>query len=82
MHMTVLTKSAPIDALGLGPGVHMLKVVVTGDTVAFEVAASADRVSSRPHQGSGFVKTWSGTANKMDDPSDDWLAHINAKHLR
>jgi hypothetical protein len=80
--MTVLTKSAPIESLGLGPGVHLLKVVVAGDTLAFEVAASADRATPEPRQGTGFVKTWSGTARKMDVPGDDWLAHINTKHLR
>jgi hypothetical protein len=80
--MTVLTKSAPIESLGLGPGVHLLKVVVAGDTVTFEVAASADRTTPVPGQGTGFVKTWSGTACKMDVTGDDWLAHINAKHLR
>ena len=80
--MTVLTKSAPLESLGLGPGVHMLKVVVAGDTVAFEVTAAADRAAPRPRPGTGFVKTWSGTARKMEVPGDDWLAHINAKHLR
>jgi hypothetical protein len=55
---------------------------VAGDTVTFEVAASADRTTPVPGQGTGFVKTWSGTARKMDVPGDDWLAHINAKHLR
>jgi hypothetical protein len=80
--MTVLTKSATIESLGLGPGVHLLKVVVVGDSVAFEVAAPADRPPPVPQQGTGFVKTWSGTARKMDVPGDDRLAHINAKHLR
>jgi len=80
--MTVLTKSAPIESLGLGPGVHLLKVVVAGDIVAFEVAPSAHRPPPEQRQGTGFVKTWSGTARKMDVPGDAWLAHINAKHLR
>ena len=79
--MTVLTKSAPIESLGLGPGVHLLRVVVAGDTVAFEEAASADQATPVLRQETGFVKTWSGTARKMDVPGDDWLAHINAKHL-
>jgi len=80
--MTVLSKSAPIESLGLGPGIHLLKVVVAGDSVAFEVAATTDRTSPVPRQGTGFVKTWSGTACKMATPGDAWLAHINAKHLR
>lgn len=80
--MTVLSKSAPIEALGLGPGIHLLKVVVAGDSVAFEVAATPDRTAPAPRQMTGFVKTWSGTASKMDTPGDEWLAHINAKHLR
>jgi hypothetical protein len=79
--MTVLTKSAPIDSLGLSPGVHMLRVVVAGDTVAFEEAASADPATPARRQETGFVKKWSGTARKLDVPGDDWLAHINAKHL-
>jgi hypothetical protein len=80
--MTVLTKSAPIESLGLGAGVHLLKVVVAGDTVAFEVAQSGHRQPPEPRQGTGFVKAWSGTARKMDVPGDPWLAHINVKHLR
>ena len=33
----ILSKSAPIESLGLSQGVHRLKVVVADDTVSFEV---------------------------------------------
>jgi len=79
--MTVLLKSAPIELLGLGPGTHTLKVVVAGDTMAFEVEAPATSTPPEPRQGTGFVETWSGTARKIDDPDDTWLEHINRRHL-
>ena len=80
--MTVVSKSASLESLGLGPGTHTLKVVVAGETVAFEVEAPATRPSPVLRQGTGFVQTWSGTARKMDDPGDEWLERINRKHLR
>jgi len=62
--------------------VHLLKVVITGDTVAYEVAATTPSSTPQLRTGTGFVGKWSGTARKMEVSSDDWLAHINAKHLR
>jgi len=80
--VTVVRKNSPIESLGLGPGVHLLKVVITGDTVAYEVAATTPSSTPQLRTGTGFVGKWSGTARKMEVSSDDWLAHINAKHLR
>ena len=80
--MTVLSKNAPLGSLGLGPGTHTLKVVVAGDTMAFEVETPTVSAPPAPRQGTGFVETWSGTARKIDDPGDTWLEHINRKHLR
>ena len=60
----------------------MLKVVVAGGSVAFEVVAAADRAAPGPRPGTGFMKTWSGTARRMEIPGDAWLAHSKAKHLR
>lgn len=30
----------------------------------------------------GFVQKWGGTAKKIEDKNDAWLAHINSKHMR
>jgi len=77
--MTILSKSASLESLELGPGTHTLKVVVAGDTMAFELAAPATSASPIARQGTGFVENWSGTARKIDDPGDEWLEHINRK---
>lgn len=78
--MTVITKKTPIASLGLGPGVHFLKVVVDGDTLAYEVASSSPAPVRR--MATGFVKKWSGSARKLDDSADAWLEHIHSKHFR
>ena len=80
--VTILSKSAPIESLGLCPGVHHLKVVVAGDTVSFELEKSTEGEDSELPKGSGFVATWGGSARKVEDPADKWLTHINDKHLR
>lgn len=78
--VTVLSKSAPIESLGLSPGVHHLKVVVAEDTVAFELEDVKVEMPSS-HRKTGFVAKWSGSARKVEDPVDNWLTHINEKHL-
>lgn len=80
--MTVVTKSSPIASLGLGPGVHLLKVVVAVDTVAYEVAEPPELPNPEPRQPTGFVRKWRGTARILDASDDAWLSHINSKHLR
>jgi len=80
--MTLLKKDSPIESLGLGPGVHWLKVVVAGDTVAYELTSKPPHAAPVQRQGTGFVRKWSGTARKIENSDDEWLSHINAKHLR
>lgn len=80
--MTVLLKSAPIESLGLSPGVHHLKVVVADDTVSFELEGPAAGEGPELRKGSGFVAAWGGSARKVENPADEWLTHINEKHLR
>jgi hypothetical protein len=80
--VTVLSKSAPIESLGLSPGVHHLKVVVADDTVSFELEGSAVAENKDVRRGSGFVTAWGGSARKVEDAEDEWLTHINKKHLR
>lgn len=80
--MTVVAKSSPIASLGLGPGVHLLKVVVAVDTVAYEVAEPPELPKRERRQPIGFVRKWGGTAPIVDASDDAWLSHINSKHLR
>jgi hypothetical protein len=80
--MNVVAKSSSIASLGLGRGVHWLKVVVADDTVAYEVTTPFDVPAPEPRQSTGFVEKWGGTARKMDVSDDVWLDHINQKHLR
>jgi len=80
--MTIVKKESPIGSLGLAPGVHWLKVVVAGDTVAYELMSQTPHTSPSQRKGTGFVRKWSGTARKDDDSDNEWLSHINAKHLR
>lgn len=79
--MTVLSKNALIEELGLAPGVHHLKVVVAGDTVAFELEDAAAETPF-PRGKTGFVAKWSGSARKVENPADEWFTHINEKHLK
>ena len=78
----VLSKSAPIESLGLSPGVHHLKVVVADETVSIEVESKSSGADPELHMGSGFVAAWGGSARKVESPADEWLTHINEKHLR
>lgn len=80
--MNVVGKSFPIGSLGLSPGVHRLRVVVSDDTVAYEVEMTDIPSVPAPRKATGFVGRWSGTARKMDIPEDEWMARINTKHLR
>ena len=80
--VNIVRKSSPIESLGLGPGVHRLRIVVSGDTVAYEVEMTDIPSVPAPRKVTGFVGRWSGTARKMDIPDDEWMARINAKHLR
>lgn len=79
--MTVLSKTAPIESLGLPQGVHHLKVVVAGDTVSFELEDSKTEAQHTRGK-TGFVAKWSGSARRIENPSDEWLTHINEKHLK
>lgn len=82
--MHTLAKSAPLVTLGLPQGDHWVKFHVEDETISFEVAASLPKNASKPvaHKPTGFVQTWGGTARKVEDASDEWLSHINEKHLR
>ena len=35
-----------------------------------------------PREPTGFVRKWGGSAKKIADEGDAWLARINEKHLR
>jgi hypothetical protein len=65
---------------------HLVRFHVEAEVISFEVAASrspeVEPSGSAVRQPIGFVKKWSGTARKVEDPNDAWLAHINDKHLR
>lgn len=80
--VNVVRKSSPIGSLGLGPGTHRLRVVVSGDTVDYEVETTSQPSSAGPRKGTGFVGRWSGTARKVEVPGDERITRINAKHLR
>lgn len=80
--MTTLLKSAPIESLGLSPGIHHIKVVVAEDTVSFELECQATSDGPNLGKSSGFVRAWGGSTRKAEDPADEWLTHINEKHLR
>jgi len=77
--MTTVTKSTPIGSLGLEPGEHVVRIHVGSDTVSFAVETATRPAHRRP---TGFIQRWSGTARKVEDPADEWLTHINDKHLR
>lgn len=92
--MNTLAKSETLGTLGLTPGDHWVKFHVEGDSISFEVAASAPASSSCLTSGnsprlekaaSTFVQNWSGKghvlseAEQADDPR---LARLTAKHLR
>lgn len=78
--MQTLAKSAPLGALGLPEGDHIVKMHVAGDAISFEVASSLP--APAPRTPTGFVQKWGGSARKVEDASDSWLSHINEKHLR
>ncbi len=81
--MNTLTKSAPLGALGLPSGDHLVRFHVEGDTISFEVTSSeAQTDGGAPRTPTGFVEKWAGTVTRIDDPADAWLTHINEKHLR
>lgn len=86
--MNTLTKSAPLDTLGLASGDHWVRFHVEGDSISFEVAASvpepkADATqASKQRKPTGFVQAWGGSMKKVEDADDSWLTHINEKHLR
>ncbi|HCN30717.1 MAG TPA: hypothetical protein DIT64_18730 [Verrucomicrobiales bacterium] len=82
--MKTLTQSTPLGTLGLPSGDHWVKFHVEGDSISFEVAASVPAKANSPakKKPAGFVQKWSGTAKKIEDAGDTWLAHINEKHLR
>lgn len=81
-HVNVIRKSAPIGSLGLAPGVHRLRVVVSEETVAYELETTDLPSVAAPRKGTGFIGRWGGTARKVDIPGDERVARINAKHLR
>jgi hypothetical protein len=80
--MTTVTKSTPIGSLGLEPGEHLVRIHVGSDTVSFAVETAARPATPAPLRPTGFLQRWSGTASKVEDPADEWLTHINDKHLR
>jgi hypothetical protein len=80
--VTVLSKSAPVEALGLSTGVHHLKMVVADDTVSFELEEAALLGNEDIRRGTGFVANWGGSARKVVDAEDERLTRINDKHLR
>ena len=80
--MPTVSKSAPIGTLGLPIGDHWVRFHVETELVSFEIAPSLPGEPPTKRQPVGFVKKWGGTARKIEDSSDDWLRHINEKHLR
>jgi len=84
--MPTVTKSATLDTLGLPAGDHLVRFHVEAEVISFEVAASQPPAATIEPDGArkptGFVKKWGGTAEKVEDPEDVWLRHINDKHLR
>ena len=82
--MTTLTKSSPLDTLGLPAGDHLVRFHVEAEVISFEIASSTPLSPQPTHQQkipTGFVSQWGGTATKEDALNDDWLSHINDKHL-
>lgn len=79
--MNTFPKSAPLGTLGLPCGDHWVRMHVEEDAISFEVAASLPQQASKPGKPTGFVQRWGGSARKLDDAGDAWLAHINEKHL-
>jgi hypothetical protein len=83
--MMTVDKNAALGTLGLPSGDHWVKFHVAGDVISYEVAASKT-VDEAPvpiaRKPTGFVEQWGGTAMVAEDASDEWLTHINEKHLR
>jgi hypothetical protein len=80
--MNTYPKSAALGTLGLPSGDHWVRVHVEDDAISFEVAASLPQQGGKPGKPTGFVQLWGGSAKKLEDAGDEWLAHINSKHLR
>jgi hypothetical protein len=80
--VNTLTKDTTLRTLGLPVGDHWVKFHVEDDTISFEVTASAPKPSPTKRKPTGFVQKWGGSVTKVEDESDTWLSHINAKHLR
>ncbi len=84
--MTALNKTATLGTLGLPEGDHWVKFHVEEDCISFEVAASlpkdAPPVQAVGRKPTGFVEKWGGTVKKQEDGADEWLTHINAKHVK
>ncbi len=80
--MNTFPKSAALATLGLPSGDHWVMMHVGDDAISIEVTASLPPQPDRLTKPTGFVQRWSGSARKLDDASDDWLEHINQKHLR
>ncbi len=82
--MNTLAKSAPLGTLGLPSGDHWVKFHVEENSISFEIKSSQPSTSpeSKPRKPTGFVQKWGGSAKKQTAATDDWLTHINDKHLR
>ena len=83
--MMTVDKNVALAALGLPSGDHWVKFHVEGDVISYEVAASnsADEAGiPLARKPTGFVERWGGSARVAEDASDEWLTHINEKHLR
>ena len=84
--MNKLPKSASLDTLELPAGDHWVRFHVEEDTISYEVASS--RLETSPESGKAvetptdFVRKWGGSVRKEENGNDEWLAHINKKHLR
>lgn len=81
--MNTLTKAAPLGALGLTSGAHWVRFYVEGDSISFEVTASASchDETTQLRKPTGFVQKWGGSVKRIEDKADVWLTHINEKHL-
>ena len=85
--MPILAKSAPLDTLGLPPGDWVVHFHVEEDAISYEVSPSLPPapVLTDPvirERSPGFIEKYGGSMKKIEDLSDEWLTHINEKHLR
>jgi hypothetical protein len=84
--MPTVAKTATFNTLDLPEGDHLVLFHVEADTISYQVTSSQpdmEKIATSPKQfPTGFLKKWGGTAQKVEDTSDEWLTHLNDKHLR